>query len=322
MLPEGANSVVMVENTQTVQQEPSGSKIIIEIEVFRPVGEGENVLHIGEDVPAGKIVINKGKKIRPAEIGGCMALGIMQLRVAKKPIIGIISSGDEVISPEEHPHLGQVRDVNSHSLAALVQQAGGDPRLFGIVQDNVRELTKACLQCLKECDAIVVTAGSSASVRDITSEAISSLGMPGVLVHGVNIKPGKPTILAVCDGKSVIGLPGNPVSALVIAQLFLVPVIHYLLGEISEYQPSILAKMTVNVPSQAGREDWIPVNLIRSQNEDGDFADVQWNADPVFGKSNLIFSLAAADRTRSHSSGCDRNQRWGNRRCGTNVSWY
>lgn len=295
MLPEGADSVVMVENTQTVQQGPSGWKINNEIEIFRPIGEGENVLQIGEDVPEGKIVINTGKKLRPADIGGCMALGITQLRVAKKPRIGIISTGDEVISPERHPHHGQVRDVNTYTLSALVQQAGGEPRLYGIVQDNVQELTKTCHKCLIESDAVVVTAGSSASVRDITSEVISSLGKPGVLVHGVNIRPGKPTILADCDGKAVIGLPGNPVSALVIAQLFLVPIIHKLLGEIHEYRPSILAKLTINLPSQAGREDWIPVNLIPTQNDKTDFRDIQWNAEPVFGKSNLIFSLAAAD---------------------------
>jgi molybdopterin molybdotransferase len=137
---------------------------------------------------------------------------------------------------------------------------------------------------------VVITAGSSASTRDLTASAIAALGAPGVLVHGINIRPGKPTILGVCDGKPVIGLPGNPVSALVIARLFLVPVIHRLLGRASEGpRPTVQARLTVNVASQAGREDWWGVRLHRGQE-----AGVLWEAEPIFGRSNLIFNLAGA----------------------------
>jgi len=149
-------------------------------------------------------------------------------------------------------------------------------------------------QALEECEAVVVTAGSSASARDLTAEVIDSLGPPGVLVHGVNVRPGKPTILAVCTGnedqtpKAVIGLPGNPVSALVIADLFLVPVIERLLGiNRPRLRASLRARLKINLPSQAGREDWVPVRLT---SEDGIL-----EAEPVFGKSNLIFTLARAD---------------------------
>jgi molybdopterin molybdotransferase len=154
-------------------------------------------------------------------------------------------------------------------------------------------LKKVSQRALSECDAVVITAGSSASARDITANAIASLGAPGVLVHGINIKPGKPTILAVCDGKSVIGLPGNPVSAMVIAGLFVVPVVNKLCGlRVARPERTCLAQLMVNIASKAGREDWVAVKLTRSDDKgDGD----AWLAEPIFTKSNLIFSLVAAD---------------------------
>lgn len=290
MLPHGADAVVMLEYTQKVGDST-------EIEITRAVAEGENVLQIGEDVAEGQIVLSVGTRLRPAEIGGCMALGITSLRVAKKPRVAILSSGDEVIPPQETPLPGQVRDVNAYSLAALVQQAGGEPRLYGIVPDDFEKIQTVAAQSLTETEMVVITAGSSASVRDMTAEVINSLGAPGVLVHGVNVRPGKPTILAVCNGKPVIGLSGNPVSALVIARLFVVPVIEKLLAERPKPRPSIPAKLTVNIPSQAGREDWVAVKLIPSPSplpEDERQSEVYF-AEPVFSKSNLIFSLAAAD---------------------------
>jgi molybdopterin molybdotransferase len=269
---------------------------INEVEIARAVAEGENVIHVGEDVSTGQVVLTAGVRVYPAEIGGCMALGITQLRVAKIPKIGIISSGDEVIPPEQSPRPGQVRDINSYSLAALVDGVGGEPVLYGIVPDNLEAMKAAAAKALTECEAVVITAGSSASARDTTAEAIASLGAPGVLVHGVNVRPGKPTILAVCDGKAVIGLPGNPVSALVIAGLFVVPVIEKLLDlKVVCPRPSVLAKLTVNVPSQAGREDWIAVKLLLNGKWEMGEGEVRYLAEPVFGKSNLIFSLAAAD---------------------------
>ena len=208
--------------------------------------------------------------------------------MAKKPRLGILSTGDEVIHPKEQIQPGQVRDINSYTLSALVDQAGGVPVRYGIISDQADTLYSIAEKALGECDIVVITAGSSASVRDLTSQVIDRLGKPGVLVHGVNVRPGKPTILGVCDGKAVIGLPGNPVSALVIAWLFVVPLVEALLGvQQTQLTPSVLARLTVNLASQAGREDWAPVRLI-SEN-DG------YLAEPVFGKSNLIFTLARAD---------------------------
>ena len=279
MLPEGADAVVMVENTQAARVE--------EIEVQRAVARWENVLKTGEDVQVGEGVLPKGRHLRPADIGGLMALGILQVRVARPPRIAILSSGDEVVPPERTPGPGQVRDVNSAMLAAMVAQAGGEPVVLGIFPDRAEALQSGLRQALQACDAVVITAGSSASARDLTSSVIQQAGQPGVLVHGVNLKPGKPTILGVCDGKPVIGLPGNPVSAFVVARLFLLPIIEHLSGGLEEtIHPQVNAYLSVNLASQAGREDWMPVILTQEGNS--------FRAEPVFYKSNLIFSLSRA----------------------------
>jgi len=299
MLPPGADAVVMLENTQVAlggNRPTPGS----EIEIFRAVADGENIIQIGEDVKSGAVVLLGGSRIRPAEVGGLMALGITHLAVTAKPKVGLISSGDEIIDPFQQTQPGQVRDINAYTLASLVTKTGGEPVFYGIVPDIRSELEAAARRALTECDVVVITAGSSASTRDMTADVIASLGAPGVLVHGINTRPGKPTILGVCGGKAVIGLPGNPVSALVNGYLFVVPVIENLLGETPRPRPVIATKLTVNLPSQAGREDWIPVKLTplhlppNSENFGGE-KEGGWIAEPIFGKSNLIFTLTAAD---------------------------
>jgi molybdopterin molybdotransferase len=229
--------------------------------------------------------------MRPAEIGGLLALGITHVNVMRKIRVGLISTGDEVVDPSQSPRPGQVRDVNSYTLSALVQKSGGDPIRYGIVPDKFEVLKDAAARALLECDIVSITAGSSASTRDMTADVIRSLGEPGVLVHGINTRPGKPTILGVCNGKPVIGLPGNPVSALVNGYLFVVPLIEKLLGILPRPKPTVQARLTVNLSSQAGREDWWPVKLIVNRKSKIE----NYDADPIFGKSNLIFTLAAAD---------------------------
>ena len=284
MLPKGADAVVMLEYTQHID----GAE---EIEVFKSVADGENIIHIGEDVAQGQVVIPKGTVLRPAEIGGLTALGFMNLRVVKKIGVGLISTGDEVIEPSQTLRPGQVRDINSYTLGALVEKTGGATKRYGIIADQFSALKEAAAQALSECDVVIITAGSSASTRDMTAEVIRQLGEPGVLVHGINTRPGKPTILGVCSGKAVIGLPGNPVSALVNGYLFVVPVIEKMLGMLPKPRASVRAMLTVNLPSQAGREDWWPVKLIVNRES----STVTYKAEPIFGKSNLIFTLASAD---------------------------
>ncbi|MEW6651702.1 MAG: molybdopterin-binding protein, partial [Chloroflexota bacterium] len=212
MLPVGSNAVVMLEYTQLSRQD--------EIEVLRAVADGENILKPGEDVRAGDVILPAGCRLRPADIGGLMALGLTEVEVVRQPCIGILSTGDEVVPPSSRIRPGEVRDINSYTLGALVEQCGGKARRYGVFPDRADALREGLAAALLECDSVVITAGSSASTRDLTAEAIQEMGAPGVLVHGVNIRPGKPTILAVCNGKAVIGLPGNPVSALVVAGLF------------------------------------------------------------------------------------------------------
>ncbi len=280
MLPEGADAVIMVEYTQVFDPD--------NIEILRSVAPGENVIKVGEDIMEGEEVIQIGTRLRPAEIGGLVALGITQLNVYRKPRVGILSSGDEVVPPHIDIRPGQVRDVNSYTLSTLVERSGGDPVRYGVLPDRVDVLREIASHALAECDMVVFTAGSSASTRDLTAQVIHELGEPGVLVHGVNVRPGKPTILAVCRGKAVVGLPGNPVSALVIAGLFVVPALESLMGlSTARPQPCVPASLTVNLSSQAGREEWVPVRLLSSPSG--------YQADPVFGKSNLIFTLTRAD---------------------------
>jgi molybdopterin molybdotransferase len=278
MLPPGADAVLMLEYTQTLSDE---------IEIMKSVADGENILTVGEDVSEGQVVIPRGTRLRPAEIGGLMALGITELRVANRVRVGILSSGDEVIPAADMPRPGQVRDINAHTLGTLIEQSGGQAVQYGIVLDDFAALQGMAARALDECDVVLITAGSSASTRDMTADVINTLGAPGVLVHGINTRPGKPTILGLCKGKPMIGLPGNPVSALVNGYMLVVPLIEKLLGQLPRPRASLRATLTVNLSSQSGREDWWPVRL-RSENG-------AWIAEPIFGKSNLIFSLAAAD---------------------------
>ncbi|MHC1740787.1 MAG: gephyrin-like molybdotransferase Glp [Anaerolineaceae bacterium] len=280
MLAEGADAVVILEQSHLTLQG--------ELEVYKPVSTGENVIFKGEDVKPGDEVIPVGKTIRPAEVGGLFALGYTHVRVAKKPLFAILSSGDEVVPPDQALKPGQVRDINSEALAVLIEQNGGAYKIYPIIPDNREQMAVSIRLAYAEADAVVITAGSSASTRDMTAEVIQELGKPGILVHGINIRPGKPTILAVCDHKPVIGLPGNPISALVIAQFFMKPLVIWLQGNYNE--PIILlikATLSINLASQAGREEWVPVKLTQM----GDHLQ----AEPIFFKSNLIFQLSKAD---------------------------
>lgn len=280
MIPAGADAVVMVEDTQVARPD--------EIEVLKPAAPGQNVLQLGEDVQPGEIVLQRGARLRAQELGGLMALGFTRVEVVRRPRVAILSTGDEVVAPEADPLPGQVRDVNTTTLSALVELGGGEPVFYGILPDRREALEAAARRAHAECDVVLITAGSSVSTRDITSEIIVALGAPGVLAHGVALRPGKPTILAVCDGKPVIGLPGNPVSALVVAGLFVTPLLRRLLGvQAPRLIPRVTARLVTNIPSESGREDYVPVRVTGTE---GDFT-----AEPVFGKSNLIFTLVRAD---------------------------
>lgn len=279
MMPEGADAVVMVENTQAVDSAT--------IEVVRPVAPGENVLRVGEDITQGTIVLASGHVLRPQDLGGLAALGITHVEVARCLRVAIVSGGDELVAPDQEPSPGQIRDINTYTLSALVERAGHEPVPMGIVPDVYEELAATARRALDMADVVILSAGSSVSTRDMTAQAIASLGEPGVLVHGVSLRPGKPTILAVADGKPVFGLPGNPVSCMVTFDLFVGPTLARLSGQRAPPKNVVRARLAHNIPSAAGREDYVQVAL---ESRDGE----PW-AVPVFGKSNLIYTLVRSD---------------------------
>ena len=280
MLPRGSDAVIMLEQAQATREG--------EIEVIKGVSPGENIIQAGEDIHLGDEILQKGRVIRPVEIGGLLAVGLMEVPVYRQPIIGILSSGDELVNPDTQPAAAQVRDINTSMLSHLIEANGGMAKRYPPMPDDPVRIKSEIQKAYGECDALVITAGSSASTRDFTAGIVQQMGDPGVLVHGVNIKPGKPTILAVCGEKPIIGLPGNPVSAFVIASLFVLPMMRKISGstETSAF-PRPQVKLKVNLSSVAGREDYWPVKLEKKEGI--------WFADPVFYKSNLILSLVRAD---------------------------
>ena len=280
MLAEGADAVVMVENTQRVGDDA--------IEILRPVAPGENVIQVGEDARVGDTVIPKGRLIRPQDIGVLFSLGVTEVTVARRPKVAIVSTGDELVSPEGFPGPGQVRDINSYTVASLVEDAGGVPVHIGLVSDDYALQRQAAMEGLEQGDILVFSAGSSVSSRDMTVQVLDELGPPGVLVHGIAHKPGKPTIVALMDGTPAFGLPGNPVSAMVVFGILVRPVIQALMGHTeAPVTRGVHARLTKDIRSTTGREDHVQVKLVES--------DEGLAADPVFGKSNLISTLVEAD---------------------------
>ncbi len=283
MLAEGADAVVMEENTQRAGETT--------LEALRPVAPGENVLQVGEDVRSGEVVLPSGHLVRPQDVGALTALGITQVQAARRPVVSIVSTGDELVAPGETPGPGRVRDVNSYTISALVEKHGGIPIPLPLVKDDYDAQRDAALRGIEQADVLVFSAGSSISSRDLTASVLDGLGSPGVIVHGVSLKPGKPTIVALVDGKPAFGLPGNPVSAMVVFDLLVRPTLCLLRGLDPPPRPAaVSARLTRDVASAAGREDHVQVRL------DGVRGGVP-TAHPVFGKSNLIYSLVRADGT-------------------------
>ncbi len=286
MIPETADAVVQVELTQGVAAETAAPPF--EIEVMKAVAVGQNVLQIGEDVAQEAQILPAGHLLRPQDLGGLLALGVTEVAVIRRPRVAILATGDEVVSPYETAVPGQIRDINSYTVAGQVRRAGGVPVLGGIVPDNFTELETTAAAKLADADMLVMSAGSSVSVRDMTVEVIGRLGKPGVLLHGVATRPGKPTIVGVVAGKPVLGLPGNPVSAMVQFDMFGIPAIYRLQGVIQPPRRGLVwARLSQNIASESGREDYVPARLEKSE--------TGFIAVPVFGKSNLIYTLVNAD---------------------------
>lgn len=280
MLAEGADAVVMIEHTKI---SPSGL-----LEVYRPVATGENVIMAGEDFRRGDLLAESGVTINHVQLGALLAVGKSHVVVRKRMKVSVISSGDELVGPDDEVTEGLVRDVNLYTIAALVKKMRATPILFPRVRDDFDQLLEVGRQALFESDVVIFTAGSSVSSRDLTSKVVNQLGEPGVLVHGLSVKPGKPTILGIAAGKLVIGLPGNPVSAVTIFNMVAIPIIKYVSGStILTGDNSISAILDSDLHSSSGRTDYVRVKLDQPEEE--------IVASPVYGKSNLISTILASD---------------------------
>lgn len=278
MMPEGADAAVMVEHTELL----GGGTI----EVSRAVPPGRNVIAVGEDVAAGAECLPAGRRLRAGELALLATLGVREVAVHRRPLVALLSTGDEVVPPEDEPGPAQVRDANAAGLAAMVVEAGSEPRFDGIVADVAAELEAAVRRAWESADLVIVSGGSSVGERDHAARVLSSLGPPGLLFHGVALKPGKPTIGAMAGGKLLFGLPGHPLSAMVSFHRLLRPLLLRLGGERELWEPTARAFLGRKVPSDAGRAEYVRVRL-----EPGPRGLV---AEPLFGKSAALSSLVAA----------------------------
>ena len=275
-IPEGADSVVMIEYTEDYGDGTIG--------ITKSVAPGQNMIFRGDDVFPGKVILQKGRVLRAQDIGALAAIGCVQVPVVKQLTVGVISTGDELVPPEVKPGPGQVRDVNSPMLEAILAGVGVNVINYGIVIDDEALLQEKVTKAVAECDAVLLSGGSSVGVKDAACRIIESMGK--LLLHGIAIKPGKPTILGKAGVKPLVGLPGHPVAAYFITKLFVLPLLERLMGRKQEIY-TVSAKLTENISANHGRAQYHCCHLERK--------DGELYAYPIRGKSGLITTLAGAD---------------------------
>ena len=282
MLPEGADGVVMVEYCTLLDGKT--------VEISKAISPLENIIQPGDDFRAGDLILQKGRRLRPQDIGVAAGLGFSHLPIFRIPRVSIISTGDEIVQVEERPLSGQVRDINRYTLGAFCRELGAEPVTMGICRDDFQMLKDMVEEGIERADSVWVSGGSSVGTRDLTLKVFETLPGFELLVHGISISPGKPTILGRCGGKTLVGLPGHVASALVVAQVFMSRVIIRLRGENRSRAHAfreVEAELSQNVESANGREDYLRVLLVQENGRS--------LAKPVFGKSGLISTLVNAD---------------------------
>ena len=278
VLPEGSDGVVMVEYCHVLDGDT--------LEISRAISPLENVIQPGDDIGKHAQVLPKGQRLRPQDLGVMAGLGLGKLGVYRKPHVAIISTGDELVSLDTHPTTGQVRDINRYSLGAFCLKSGADPLFLGICPDDFETLGAFVRKGLETADAVWISGGSSVGTRDLTLKVFETLDDFELMVHGISISPGKPTIIARSGAIPLVGLPGHVASALVVAEVFMGPLIARLSGIADpgmNREATVQARLSRNIESRSGREDYIRVRLRKEGKA--------WSAEPVFGKSGLISPL-------------------------------
>ncbi|MZP30021.1 molybdopterin molybdenumtransferase MoeA [Heliobacterium undosum] len=280
MLPAGADAVVMLEYAE----QPDPHSLLIS----KMIAPGENVVVKGEDIAYGSIILRRGQKITPAHIGVLAASGVTYVPVRQPVKVAIISTGDELVDIDVPVKAGQIRDVNSYALGALFTGWGCQVTRMGIVRDSFEQFYRALAEAAVTHHMVVISGGSSVGARDFTVKAIDGLGAPGVLFHGIAIKPGKPTIFGMVEGTPIFGLPGHPVAAMTVSDQLVKPAVRLLSGQKNTFQRTrVTARLNRNVASSPGRDDFIGVRLIKEGANN--------KAAPIFGKSGLIRLMAESD---------------------------
>jgi molybdopterin molybdotransferase len=278
-IPKGADAVVMLENTKRATDK---------IEVWTPLAPGDNISKKGEDLRKGEIALEVGVRLRPQHLGLMAALGVAEVKVFEKPKIAILATGNELVEAGHNRGKDQVFDVNRHVISALCRELGAEPLDLGIAGDDAEEIT-AKLEKGLAADAVITTGGTSVGASDLVPEMASKLGKPGVIVHGVAMRPAMPTALAIVKGKPVVILSGNPVAAMIGFEVFARPLICRLSGlDREESRPLLNARMTRKIVTALGRKTFVRVRVLR---KDGEFL-----AEPVSAKgSGVITTMTRAN---------------------------
>ncbi len=271
MMPKGGDAVVMVEDTEEENER---------VKVFKSAYPKANVAQKGEDIKEGELILKHGFVLDPGKMGVLASQGISRIRVYEKPKVAILPTGEEICEVGKRLRQGQVYDINSHTISSVVRANGCLSIRFGIVGDDTEELKSAIAEALKS-DLVVISGGSSVGERDLLFDVLQNLGE--VIFHGVQVKPGKPTIFAMIQGKPVLGMPGYPTSCLINTYLFLLPAIRKMAHLPPRREEVVEARLSQRVPGSVGRRQFLPVKI-----EGND-------AIPMFKESGAITSIAEAD---------------------------
>jgi molybdopterin molybdotransferase len=277
MVPDGADAVVMVEYSQVEDDK---------VKLWQELESMSNVVSIGEDVKIGEHVLGKNHKIRPQDIGALKVVGVSEINVIKRPRIAIISTGDELVGEKKELSLGEVRDINTYTITALAKQYGCEISYKGVVKDDYDAIKETIKKAYEISDIVLVSGGSSMGEKDVTADIFNELGNPGVFAHGVRLKPGKPTILAKIDGKPCFGLPGHPVSAMIVFEIFVKFFLEKIMKMDMGIKNTLYGYTTANMSSAAGRDTYQMVDV--------NFGENGIEISPVPGKSGMITLLSNA----------------------------